>query len=73
MAATRLSTATWDRLRTSGLPGKTADELINALLDELERRRFWDQYATAARHDVATLEQQAEHEAWEQTLSDGLA
>jgi Arc/MetJ-type ribon-helix-helix transcriptional regulator len=69
----RVSEATRDRLRAVGLPAhQTADEVINAALDELERRRFWDQYAEAARNDDPTAEERAERDAWDGTLGDGL-
>ena len=68
----RVSEATRQRLRTVGLPSQTADEVINTALDELERRRFWDAYAVAARADTPSAEEQAEREAWDGTLGDGL-
>jgi predicted transcriptional regulator len=69
----RVSEATRDRLRAAGQPThQTADEVINTALDELERRRFWDEYAQAARADRSTPKEQAEQEAWDATLTDGL-
>jgi hypothetical protein len=69
----RVSEATRDRLRAVGLPAhQTADEVINAALDELERRQFWDAYAKASQMDKPTPEEQAEQAAWDSTLGDGL-
>jgi predicted transcriptional regulator len=69
----RVSEATRDRLRAAAQPAHlTADEVINTALDELERRRFWDAYAQAARADTPTSEEQAEQAAWDATVGDGL-
>jgi hypothetical protein len=68
----RVSEATRERLREVGLPSQTADEVINAALDELERRRFWDAYAVVARAGTPSEEEQAEWEAWDSARGDGL-
>jgi predicted transcriptional regulator len=69
----RVSEATRDRLRAVGQPAhQTADEVINAALDELERRRFWEAYAQAVRADNPTPEELTEQAAWDATVGDGL-
>lgn len=67
----RVSEATRQRIR--GLSrGRSADEVINEALDQLDRRQFWDQYAAAARADEGTAEDHAERQAWDSILEEGL-
>lgn len=65
----KVTTTTRDRIKAIGSQRhESADKVISAALDELDRKLFWDDYDAAARADPAP---RASTE-WERTLTDGL-
>jgi hypothetical protein len=69
----KVSTHTRDRIRAFGGPEhKSADAVIVEALDELERRRFWDQFDAAVAAEGGD-DLRDESEVWAGTLKDGLS